>query len=127
MHHSVWRRRSPARTAAAGAALCLATALLVIACSQGEGDRCEVDSDCAAGLRCDQPQGGNGQCRPAGTNTPRLDAAPTSDLAPRPADAPPPAPDQAPPPAPDAAAPDLPPPVTDAAADGPPAVTPDGA
>ena len=38
---------------------------LLAGCSQGEGDRCEVDSDCSSGLIC-SPTGSphNGVCRP---------------------------------------------------------------
>jgi hypothetical protein len=31
-------------------------------CDQGEGDRCQIDSDCASGLRCSDGQTGNGTC-----------------------------------------------------------------
>ena len=41
------------------------TLVLCAGCSQGEGDRCEIDSDCSSGLVC-SPTGSphNGVCRP---------------------------------------------------------------
>lgn len=32
------------------------------ACGQGEGGRCQIDSDCASGLRCLGVTNGNGSC-----------------------------------------------------------------
>ncbi len=31
-------------------------------CGQGEGGRCQIDSDCASGLTCDKGETGNGTC-----------------------------------------------------------------
>lgn len=35
--------------------------LSLMACRQGEGERCQVDSDCDDGLICSCPSGGEGQ------------------------------------------------------------------
>jgi hypothetical protein len=82
--------------------------LLAGACKQGEGDRCEVDNDCEAPLRCEnvtesKSQGPSGHCGSGQTTGPPRDAAvdaPRLDTA-APADA-----------SRDAAAPDLTPDVT---------------
>jgi hypothetical protein len=42
------------------------------ACSQGEGERCQVDSDCSGALYCERGESGNGLCKSAET---RNDAA----------------------------------------------------
>jgi hypothetical protein len=39
---------------AVAAALVIGTGIWVAACKQGEGDRCQVDADCASGLVCNQ-------------------------------------------------------------------------
>lgn len=49
--------------------------LAVPGCGQDEGERCQVDSDCASGLVCVQGETGNGQCRKRG-------AAGTTDAGP---------------------------------------------
>jgi hypothetical protein len=41
----------------------LAAGLVFISCGQSEGERCQVDSDCKGGLKCDQGSTGNGRCR----------------------------------------------------------------
>jgi len=43
------------------------TLVLCVGCSQGEGDRCQIDSDCSSGLIC---RGGpkNGVCRASTSN-----------------------------------------------------------
>ena len=38
----------------AASALVLGTGIWMIACRQGEGDRCQVNADCASGLVCNQ-------------------------------------------------------------------------
>jgi hypothetical protein len=50
-------------------AICLAcafagTLVLCAGCSQGEGDRCEITSDCSSGLVCASIVAHNGVCRP---------------------------------------------------------------
>jgi hypothetical protein len=41
----------------------LLTAMACLAgCKQSEGGRCEIDMDCKAGLRCENPFGAGGQC-----------------------------------------------------------------
>jgi hypothetical protein len=53
------------------------TPVLLLGCSQGEGDRCEINSDCASGLFC-SPTGSphNGVCKPSVTGgSPSQDAA----------------------------------------------------
>ena len=44
--------------------------LLFVGCSQGEGDRCQINSDCASGLFC-EPTGspGNGICQNSNPGT----------------------------------------------------------
>jgi hypothetical protein len=93
-------------------ALSVGVLLLVSACKQGEGDRCEVDNDCEAPLRCEnvtesKNQGPSGHCGSGQTPVPQFDAAAAPRL------------DAAAPDAPrDVAAPDLSPDLT-------PDVTPD--
>jgi hypothetical protein len=55
----------------------LSTSAFLHACKQGEGDRCEVDNDCTAGLTCENPAGTSGHCtsRP-GSSIPSVDAGP---------------------------------------------------
>ena len=46
---------------------CLVSALLLLlvtSCGEGYGDCCSVNSDCASGLSCCNPQYGNGICGP---------------------------------------------------------------
>ena len=51
-----------------GTTFCLlgltAVVLLSVACGQNEGGRCQVNSDCASGLVCNQGSTGNGTCGP---------------------------------------------------------------
>jgi hypothetical protein len=51
-----------------GTTFCLlgltAVVLLSVACGQNEGGRCQVNSDCASGLICNQGSTGNGTCGP---------------------------------------------------------------
>jgi len=54
----------------------------VASCKQGEGERCQVQRDCAAGLVCNV---GEGVCRSASSNTADIDAEPPPDA---PTDAP---------------------------------------
>jgi hypothetical protein len=58
-------------------AAAIAASALLVACKQGEGDRCEVDNDCTAGLTCENPAGTSGHCtsRP-GSSIPSVDAGP---------------------------------------------------
>jgi hypothetical protein len=53
--------------------------LLGAACGQNEGGRCQVNSDCASGLTCNEGPTGNGRCT-AGTAVGK-DAAATPDQA----------------------------------------------
>jgi hypothetical protein len=59
----------------------LLTAGLVVAsvsfgaCKQSEGERCEVDTDCSAGLRCSNSNLTGGFCTANPTGTVTLDAA----------------------------------------------------
>jgi hypothetical protein len=67
-----------ARAFSLAAVLCLG--LLLPACKQGEGDRCEVDNDCEAPLKCEnvtetKTQGPSGRCGTGATPTPTADAA----------------------------------------------------
>ena len=86
-----------ARARFATAALGAAVLLALTGCSQGEGDRCEVDSDCSGGLTCDLSNTSFGICR-SNTTTTAPDAAQTIDVAAPKPDVPPPdaAPDTAP-------------------------------
>ena len=62
------------RTAISGAAL----AFLVfagVACKQGRGERCEIDSDCEDGLTCSQMGSASGPDGTCGGGTPTADAA----------------------------------------------------
>jgi hypothetical protein len=72
--------------------------LLALGCAQGEGDRCQVTSDCASGLECQNGDTGNGKCVRPGTSSGN-DAAPDTVAKPSP-DA---APDSVATPVPDAA------------------------
>lgn len=50
------------------------------ACSQSEGGRCQVNSDCASGLECRSASDiGNGRCERPGAVSPGPDAAPPAD------------------------------------------------
>jgi hypothetical protein len=68
------------RPSAVVAGLFAAGLCLLAGCAQGEGDRCEVDSDCKGDLRCERTTGNDGVCR-AGASTPLIDAS-TADRAP---------------------------------------------
>ncbi len=49
-----------------------AALLCLAACGEGEGGRCQINSDCASGLSCQDGTTGNGKCvsqNPAGTTT----------------------------------------------------------
>jgi hypothetical protein len=59
-------------------------ALSSTGCKQGEGDRCEIDSDCSAGLMCNNPSLTGGVCSTGKSET-TPDAA-TADAAPAAAD-----------------------------------------
>jgi hypothetical protein len=52
----------------------LAAGALLAGCEQGEGDRCQVDADCQAGLVCNR-----GDQRCSSTNNQQLDAEPIPD------------------------------------------------
>ena len=73
------------RIVARSLALAGVAGLLVLGCGQGEGDRCEIDSDCNDG-KCEVTNG-NGICRanPTPVTIPVIDAAqpnpPTPDAA----------------------------------------------
>jgi hypothetical protein len=51
-------------------------AALLLGCGQNEGGRCQIDSDCASGLTCQDYSSGNGRCR---SNSFVPDAAPAAD------------------------------------------------
>lgn len=55
-----------------------AVALLLPACSQGEGGRCEINNDCGDDLMCEKGTGTDGVCVRVGSTTARLDAAPST-------------------------------------------------
>ena len=55
---------------------------LASGCSRGEGERCQVNSDCASGLTCPAGSTGNGICKPANGSTLGTDAAAADDTAP---------------------------------------------
>jgi len=74
--------RRPLSLAGALSAAALLLALGVASCKQGEGQRCQVQSDCEAGLQCNV---GEGVCRSASSNTADIDAEPPPDA---PTDAP---------------------------------------
>jgi hypothetical protein len=50
---------------------CLCTSALALflasGCGQSEGERCQIDSDCASGLKCLEGSSGNGTCTPNST------------------------------------------------------------
>jgi hypothetical protein len=58
-------------------AVALAGALSLSGCAQSEGERCEVDSDCSAGLTCDLRAGLNKGICSSGSGGVPLDAAVT--------------------------------------------------
>ena len=58
-----------------------AALFLFVACGQNEGGRCQVNSDCASGLTCNNGLSGNGQCVSSSTVVANNDAALKSDLA----------------------------------------------
>jgi hypothetical protein len=61
------------------ACLCASALILLLAsgCNQGEGERCQVNSDCSNGLRCEGGGAtGNGICT---SGTPTEDAAAAGD------------------------------------------------
>ncbi|HEY0711019.1 MAG TPA: hypothetical protein VGG33_29720 [Polyangia bacterium] len=55
----------------------------VAACDQEEGERCEIDSDCASGLRCELTAG-NGICRPINSSNTNPDGAAPDAMTSRP-------------------------------------------
>jgi len=61
-----------------GFPVCLCAAALALfaasGCSQSEGERCQVNSDCASGLQCDS-KNGEGKCEPVNSTTSLNDAA----------------------------------------------------
>lgn len=60
------------------------TAVLLssVACGQNEGGRCQVTSDCASGLICNEDgTTGNGKCKYPNSVAPTSDAALAKDLA----------------------------------------------
>jgi hypothetical protein len=65
--------RRPVRILAASLALTALAALGIASCKQGEGERCQVDDDCAAGLTCNQ---GEGVCRSVSSDNQPIDAQP---------------------------------------------------
>jgi hypothetical protein len=60
--------------AAVGLSGLVLLSLLAAGCGQNEGGRCQIDSDCASGLTCEQGSTGNGKCR--NPNNVVRDAAP---------------------------------------------------
>jgi hypothetical protein len=56
----------------------LGLSAMLAACGQGEGGRCQVDSDCASGLVCLAPSYGNGTCG-SGVDNATADAAANDD------------------------------------------------
>ena len=59
----------------------LAALVLFASCGQNEGGRCQINSDCASGLKCDSTTG-NGKCVSSSAVLPTNDAAPKNDSAP---------------------------------------------
>jgi hypothetical protein len=57
----------------------LACLVFVVGCGQGEGERCQVDSDCRGGFVCRDGTTGNGRCRASDYTGP--DAAVKTDAA----------------------------------------------
>lgn len=51
-----------------------AVAMSAFGCSQGQGDRCQVNSDCSSGLECKDVVNGNGTCQ-SSTSSASQDAA----------------------------------------------------
>ena len=47
---------------------------------RSENERCQVNSDCASGLSCDQGASGNGLCKPSNAVVSTPDAASKSDV-----------------------------------------------
>jgi hypothetical protein len=66
-------RRTP------GTTFCLlgltASLVLFAACGQNEGGRCQIASDCASGLQCNNGATGNGTCGPQNVVVTQNDAA----------------------------------------------------
>jgi len=62
---------------------CLCTSvlglLLASGCGQSEGERCQVDSDCASGLKCSEGSTGNGTCKQPSAVVSSKDAAVSLD------------------------------------------------
>ena len=58
----------------------MAALFLFVACGQNEGGRCQVNSDCASGLKCNSTTG-NGQCVSQSTVPANNDAALAKDEA----------------------------------------------
>ncbi len=54
--------------------------MLAGGCGQNDGGRCQVESDCASGLVCQNGSTGNGRCERPGANAGGNDAAVRSDL-----------------------------------------------
>jgi hypothetical protein len=77
-----WRRGTARSLRSLSLALVLG-ALGSAGCKQSEGDRCEVDNDCQAGLTCENPQGTSGHCIAPMTVTPTPDAGPKLDAQPQ--------------------------------------------
>ena len=57
-----------------------ALVLFVSGCGQGEGGRCQINSDCSSGLTCSEVTGGNGICKSSTAVPSTSDAAPAKDL-----------------------------------------------
>jgi len=60
-------------------ALAALAALGIASCKQGEGERCQVDADCAADLTCNT---GEGVCRSSNSDNQVIDASPLPDASP---------------------------------------------
>jgi len=58
----------------------MAVFLLFAGCGQGEGGRCQINSDCSSGLTCSEVTGGNGICKSSSAGPSTSDAAPAKDL-----------------------------------------------
>ena len=71
--------KRPVRFIVASLALAALAAVGIASCKQGEGERCQVDADCAADLTCNT---GEGVCRSVNSNNQAIDAMQLPDAPP---------------------------------------------
>ena len=71
--------RRPVRFLIASLALSALAALGIASCKQGEGERCQRDGDCAAGLTCNK---GESVCRSTDSDNDPIDATLPPDAPP---------------------------------------------